>query len=261
MDNSTTQSSRLEPAVRTSLGTNPHISDEILKGSWYYAIAMMSYCVIATLVGVLAVVLLPDPQTLALIRDGGPDQDAMNTATHQVAVAYNTFKGSDTADENTVNVKSPVKHLKGETFSRVQDDDWRNEQNAYNNKISYDSKDYLKQPTNKLQDLNVINQYYNKQYGSYGNKPQDEKISTHGFYKNIPKSTEHSNRKLVSQMMHTLIHNEGARKPTLSHFRTINDESSPFIDNGHQSTSSSKGVGKILESSQLSSYSSYNPSY
>ncbi|KAF2356847.1 hypothetical protein FHG87_012397 [Trinorchestia longiramus] len=86
-----------EGNIRPLLGTNSNLSDNKILRSWQYMLFMLSYCVICSLIGILSVTLLPDPNTIDAMRaeDQQVDYDeTMQAAAHNLQNAYETYGGT-----------------------------------------------------------------------------------------------------------------------------------------------------------------------
>ena len=65
----------LDPETRATLGTNPNLSDKTLLASWRYVTYMIGYGLLASTIGIVSIVLFPDPQTLERIENSIKDNE------------------------------------------------------------------------------------------------------------------------------------------------------------------------------------------
>jgi len=98
----------LSTNLRGTLGTNPYLPDQTLMVSWQYVFFMIGYCLFATITGILAIVLLPDPKTLSIIRDEGSNgnEDDSDAAAQSLAAAYDSYEDQE-YDEAAYDTRDP----------------------------------------------------------------------------------------------------------------------------------------------------------
>lgn len=222
-DDLRTSLNELDPLIRTTLGTNSYLSDETLIVSWRYVFSMIGYCIIATIIGVLSITLLPDPETLELIRNGGDDdyQDTMDASAQKMAAAYDTYKPTDEdvaggeygygTDEVNHDIIDPGYH------SYVSYE--KHGPNYLDNYMKVYHK-YRKDLDDKLQDQKQKHNEY-RYSSSHSSSPEesDEKY-------------EHDLRGYKAPQPPPFMKFPDSSEPTIaSHFKTISGSSSHYIPN------------------------------